>query len=468
MLSQTNLVPNTVRTFMASVTMRHTMLTVRNFSEFVMTSLTFGVLSVGSGAIDLIMVSPFGASHVAAIGLGELIVSVLFAVLFGYSDLFSSKLARSEGADATRAGLPALLRVYALTVLTISVFFFGLACLVLPAMAAAYPDPGLVWPTSAYVIIRCSTVGIFMVYLTSIEALKICGLKSYALAPTLIGFVLNIAGNALFLHTPLLDRFWNIEAAVASSTIIAQLLAALIALLIYFWKLPLKREGDGVIRWRGLWREYPGFMVDGFSIGSRNLNDYISNIAPLLFIGAMGAETVAAAAVATKLATLFYRVPQGCFGASLVFYSYALERQASGATAGNKGEIWRLVAYSAAPTAVVALIFLILRRELASLFGTSVHIDLVAVLLSAYFVFLPAYFFEHFFGELLAAHHRDMILFRLSTGATVLILIPFSYYAVFYLKSAFLAIAGRGLGAVPLAFLYWRNLRPHLRYGEAA
>jgi hypothetical protein len=90
------------------------------------------------------------------------------------------------------------------------------------------------------------------------------------------------------------------------------------------------------------------------------------------------------------------------------------------------------------------------------------------MLLSAHFVFLPAYFFEHFFGELLTTHHRNMILFRLSTSATVLIIIPFSYYAVFHLKSAFLAIAGRGLGAVPLALLYWRNLRSQLHYMEAA
>src|SRR2546423_1449598 len=107
--------------------MRHTTLTVRNFGEFVLTSVTLGVLSVGFGAVDLAMVAPFGASHIAAVGLGELIVSALFAVLFGYSDLFGTKLARAEGADATRAGLATLFGVYVLAILTVSALFWGAA-----------------------------------------------------------------------------------------------------------------------------------------------------------------------------------------------------------------------------------------------------------------------------------------------------------------------------------------------------
>jgi MATE family multidrug resistance protein len=448
--------------------MRHTTLTIRNFGEFAVTSVTLGLLSTGFGAVDLAMVAPFGASHIAAVGLGELIVATHFAVLFGYFDLFGTKLAQNEGADASGARLPTLLHLYGLAILTVSVLFLGASFLVRPALTAAYSESKLVWPVSAYVIIRFATVGLFMVYVTSVEALKICGLKSFAFTPALIGFGLNIAGNALFLYTPLRNYFWNIEAAVACSTAIAQLVMALFALLIYFRKFPLKPGPKVAVDWPAVKREYPSFMVSGFSIGSRNLNDYVCNLVPLLFIGAMGTEIAAAAAVATKIATLFYRVPQGCFGASLVFYSYALGRPDARSATGHGVGVWQLIAYSAAPTAVVALVVLVFSRELIWLFGNTLPIDSVVLLLSAYFVFLPVYFFEHFFGELLAAHQRDLIIFRLSTCATILIAVPFSYFAAFHLESAFLAIAGRGLAAIPLAVGYWLCLRPHLRYEQAA
>ena len=439
------------------------MLTARNFAGLVSTSVTLGVLSTGFGAIDLVMIAPLGTAHVAAVGMGELIVAAVFAILFGYSDLFAVTLAQAEGSGTADVGLPRLLGVYSLTMLTISALFLAATLIVTPALAAVYPGSGLVWPISAYVIVRFATVGIFIVFVTSIDTLRIRGLRRLVFAPLLLGFVLNIAGNALFLYTPLFDSFWNPEAAVAAATVVAHFFAGSLALVLYVRRFPSAQRTISAAGWRAAKRQYPGFMTNGLSIGSRNLNDYIGNATPVLLVATMGAEMMAAAVVATRIATLFYRVPQACFSASLLFYGYYLGHSAHPTAQENHSPILRLLIYSAVPTVFAALLFLIFTSHLLLLFGGSIRSNVTVTLLLAYFVFLPAYFFEHFLGELLIAHQAGLTLFRLSTVATILIVIPFACWSVFYKGSAFLAIAGRGLGAVPLAVTYGLSLRSHVR-----
>jgi len=66
----------------------HTELTPRSFASFSVMMLGLGLLSVGFSVIDTAMVAPFGLVPVAAIGLGESVVSLLLAFFVGFIDVF--------------------------------------------------------------------------------------------------------------------------------------------------------------------------------------------------------------------------------------------------------------------------------------------------------------------------------------------------------------------------------------------
>lgn len=442
--------------------MRHTRLSPANFGRFAITNLLLGVLISGFGAVDMAMVAPFGAGALAAVGLGELITATAFAVLSGYTDLYVTTLARQVGSGQRTMRRINLL--FAGAALCLTAVFALAALAVSPLLGAAYPGQAMGRDAAAYVVVRFMGVGLHLLGFGAVEALKIHGHQRLAFAPVGLGFLANIAGNAVVLHTPARDWLPGLEAGIAASTVIAQLVMAVSASALRARLPALGHVGAyaSCTAPNGPTSSFARFMRAGFSIGGRNLNDYIANLVPLLFIAAMDAQCAAAAVVATKLATLFYRVPQSCFGTSLVFYSFTLDQFTRRPGRARLARLRRLALYSMAPTAVFALIFLVLSDLLARLFGDAIDPARTAVLLAAYLVFVPAYFAEQFLAELLAAHRQDIVMVWPSTLATFALALPLAYVAAFHLKSAFLSIAVRGVAALPLATYYWLRLRPHL------
>lgn len=442
--------------------MRQTRLSPANFGKLVTTNLLLGLLLSGFGAVDMVMVAPFGANVLAAVGLGELVTVTAFAIISGFSDLYVTTLARQFGSRQRKIQRTNLLFVNA--ALCLSAIFALATLLVGPTLGSAYADKGIGQGAAAYVVVRFLGVGFQLLSIGFVEALKIGGYQRLAYAPVGLGFLANIVGNAVVLHTSARDWLPAIEAGLAASTVVAQMIMAISAWA--FRVRPPAREGDGT-HTCGPAQDGPtssllSFMRAGLFIGGRSLNDYVSNLAPLLFIATMGAERAAAAVVATKIASLYYRVPQSCFGASLVFYSFTLDRFTRRPGLARRVRIKRLALYSAAPSAFFALFFLVISKPLAHLFGDAVDPRQIAVFLAAYLIFVPAYFAEHFFGELLAAHRQDLVMVWPSALATFALVIPLAYVAAIVLDSAAMAIASRGVAAVPLATYYWCRLRPNL------
>lgn len=79
----------------------HTELTPRSFASFGLMMLGLGLLSVGFSVIDTAMVAPFGLVPVAAVGLGESVVSLLLAFFVGFIDVFTARLARARFVEAS-------------------------------------------------------------------------------------------------------------------------------------------------------------------------------------------------------------------------------------------------------------------------------------------------------------------------------------------------------------------------------
>jgi Na+-driven multidrug efflux pump len=194
----------------------------------------------------------------------------------------------------------------------------------------------------------------------------------------------------------------------------------------------------------------------GTGLGINQANDYAGATIPLLMIGTLSVPTVAAAAVATKIWTIYCRVPQACFTASFVFYGYAAGRDEAEA----RDVVRRLRGYSMAPTLIAAAVFLLASPLLVRLFGgSSIDMGLTVGLLGAYFLSIGGYFYGAFYGELLSVRQEGVFLSSRSTIVTYAVAIPLAAIAVFVFESAFLALASGAIPAALLAVMFARRIK---------
>jgi Na+-driven multidrug efflux pump len=440
--------------------MRHTQLTVQNYASFSLVVLTLGLVTVGFGTVDLLMVAPKGLTHVAAVGQGDLIVAGVYAFFIGVVDTFSSRLAVSEGEGRTGARLPVL--VAALLVLLVPCQLLALAFVAgtEPLLSLLGQSREVIPLVGDYVAVRICSLAPVIVYFAASEALKICGAKNLSAWNLVAGFAVNAALNWVFLYTGFADSFSSPEAAVATSSVLAQTFMAVCGAWLFVRQMRARNEHlrrptrpEVSAEFRSMARTAPG-------VGARHLNDYAGSLLPLMFIGTMGVHILAPAVVATKIYTLFCRVPQACFSATFVFYGYALGRDGSNLAAVLR----RLRAYAAAPTVLATLLVLPCAPWLVAAFASDgLDKGLAQSLLFAYLLYVPAYFFEQFSGELLTVHQRGGLLFTASTLVTYALTVPLAWLAVSTLHSAFAAIAVKGLSTAVLALVFWRALSAYGR-----
>ncbi|GAA2740238.1 MATE family efflux transporter [Kitasatospora cinereorecta] len=436
--------------------MEHTRFTVRNFAGLSSVILGLSMVTVGFGALDLAMVAPKGLDSVAAVGQADVLVSGIYAFFIGAVDVFASRVAIAEGEGSTARRLPVVALALLGLLVPCQVIGSLLAAGVEPVLSFFGQDPALVPQVGDYVGVRTSAVIPVILYIVISESLKICGLKNLSVATLCCGFVVNAALNWLFLYTGLSGWFSSPAGAVAWSTVVTQTLMALAGAVLLGRQLKARRtpfrkpeRAEVAAEFRSMARTAPG-------IGARHLNDYAGTIVPLLFIGTMGVRVTAAAMVATKIYTLFCRVPQACFAGVFVFYGYALGQDGTDLAALAR----KVRRYAAVPTAVAAVVTVAALPWLVSAFaGPGLDRGLAVTLSLAYLVYLPAYFFEQLHGELLTVHQSGRLLFAASTVLTYALAIPTAWFSVFVAHSAFLAIASKGLSTAALALVFWHGLR---------
>ncbi|WP_320782032.1 MATE family efflux transporter [Streptomyces sp. CRN 30] len=403
------------------------------------------------------MVTPKGLLHVAAVGQGELIVSGVFAFFTGVVDIFTARLAVAEGENARARRLPtpawALLPLLALC----EVLGLLVGAGVEPFLRLTGQQPELVPLVGDYVQIRAWSTAAVLAYVVIGETLKICGMKNASFLILGAGLGVNVLLNWVFLYTGAAALFASPAGAVSAATVGAQILMAG-AGLGYFLRqnrqrnvpLTARPESGGILaEFRSMLRAAPG-------VGARHLNDYAGAIVPSLFIGTLGIQAVAAAGVATKIYTLFCRVPQACASGAFAFYGYAVGARDTALPAIAR----RLLACTAVPTAVAAAVLLLCAPGTVGVFASAgMDQDLARDLLLAFLLPLPVYVLSAVHGEMLTVHQRGGLLFGASTLTTYLLTIPLAWYAVFVLDSPFLAIACNGVSTAVLAYVFHRALR---------
>lgn len=418
--------------------------------------LMLGVVAAGFGAVDLIMIAPKGVAHVAAVGQGDLLVAAILAAFLGVGDTFSSRLAVAEGEQRTARRLPVLAAALLMLLVVCQLIGLLLVVGVEPALALFGQSTELIPRVGDYVSVRVYGIAPLLLYLASSEALKICGHKGLSMVTLVCGFAANAALDWAVLYGPLEGALGSPETAVACATVAAQALMAILGGALYLRQMRTRSDPFVAPSWPEVKGEFVSMGRVAPGIGARHLNDYTGSIVPLLFIGTMGVGVLAAAVVATKVYVLFCRIPQACFSGTFVFYGYAL-----GHGSPDLSSIVRtLQRYALIPTATATVVVVLASPLLVGAFASDgLDLRLAQTLLLAYIVYVPAYFFEQFYGELLTVHQRGGVLFVASTLITYALTIPMAWYAVFVVHSAFLAIACKGFSTAILAFVFWQALR---------
>lgn len=410
-----------------------------------------GLLAVGFGAVDLAMVAPLGAEHVAAVGVGESVVTLVGAFAVGFVDSFTGRLAQAEGAGETGRRLPVLVGGFLLALVPLQVLALVIALGIRPVLDLVGQSSEIVPLASTYVAVRMLGVVLNLAFASVMEVLKVCGLRNWSVAALVFGLTMNVLFDWLFLYGPAEGWFGSPEAAVATATVASQFLMGAFGLVVFVRGFAARQERFAWPARAEVVGESGSLLRVGSGVGVRHLNDYAGATIPFLMLGTLGVTTVAATAVATKIWTLYCRVPQACFTSSFVFYGYALGRGRDEAEAARG----RLIRLSAAPTVIGALLVMAASPWLVVLFGgRSGDTGLGVVLVLAFFISLPLYFFEAFYGELLTVHQQGALLSVASTIVTYALIIPFAVFSIFVLHSAFWSIASTAIASIPTAVIF--------------
>ena len=436
----------------------HTKLTLGSFASFSAAMLAIDSISVGYGVVDMIFVSAFGAVMVAGIGIGDFLTALYLAFFAGSVDVFASRLARRVGAGGGYTWLAPLFRGFLLIVLPWTLVGLLLAAVTPALLEAVGSDSALIGIASGYVLVRMIGVPFTLVLAASSAALRIFNRRGLSVMLVSIGFVLNIGANALFISSPLASLFPTPVAAVAMATLLVQVVTggAAIVILIHFVRRHGAREEPNSVEdahGRGLARD---MLKTSVGIGLRQLNDYAASVVPFVLISRLDIATVAAAAVATRIWTIYCRVPQACLTAAGVYIGYARGVGLRSATALTRVT----TAYVALPSIGAAVVFAITAPLLARLLGgEEVGISQVWMLTLCFLVAVPAYVLENLAGEILTVEQQGKWLSVSSSVITYTITIPIAIVGVLVLQSAAIAILSAAIASVLLAVVYLRRCR---------
>lgn len=432
----------------------HTRLTSHAFTSFSGTMLAIGLLNVGFGTIDLAMVAPLGIEQIAAVGLGDAVVVLVLAFAGGIVDIFTSRLAQAEGVGNTNARLPVLLAALALVLIPLQAIAIVVMFVLRPVLSLLGQSNDVVPLTGDYADARLLGLLLTLAMSVTFEILKVCGMRNWTVVALVAGLVLSVGLNWIVLYGPAVSWFSSPAAAVASSTVMAQACMAVFGIVVLVLGLSKRKTKSIRPTWSEVLPEALSIGKTGSGVGVRHLNDYVGSTVPFLLMGTLGVQTLAAVTVATRIWTLYCRIPQACFTASFIFYGYAMHRSRDEADDARR----KLFRMSAWPTFIGALVFLAFSPFLVLLFaGPEVDMWPAVLLVVAYFICLVPYFYEAFYGELLTSHQEGTFLSVTSTVVTYVLVVPLAAIAVLVFQSAFLAIASITLATIPTAVLFTRR-----------
>lgn len=439
----------------------HGSVSVRNFYEFSIAILATGLLNIGFGAIDIVMLVPFGVSAVAGVGLANILLAAMLALSYGFLDQTATSVARATGGGrfSSLAGWISWSAILFVVPWGLGLYLLSLA---LPASLSILGQPSAVINVAkSYLAVRAPFMGIAILQLAASSSLRICGLKRFAVVILFVGFSINGFLNWVFLYADPFRSILSPDAAVGWSTVVAQLVMALSSGVA--WVRLAKRSGCRFALHASDWPTIQANIADYFratwTVGIKHLNDYAGSFILMILIGQLGATTLASAQIAATVMTVFYRLPQAFCDATLVSYSYISETTIPMVRAVAARKLFHLVTWPtlAAGTVVAGFMPWIVGSMTDS--SSALSQGLATALARTDLCFLPFYVFQHFLAQFLIVEKNRQYLFISSVVTTYLVFLPLAVVAKHLLASPVWMYGVRGLSLAVVAISFWLAVR---------
>lgn len=430
---------------------KHIELTAKNFYDFSATVLLVQMTHMAFSIADMSMVARLGLEKAGGTGLGELVLQVCLAPLYGFFTVYAGQMSRLEGSGETKEHGASLLAALGVMLAATCVFIVA-AVISSPALLRAAGQPAdIIALTQQFLGVRGWGLPVEFLYGVTAVTLRVLGLRGAIVRTVAIGLACNVALNWVFLFGPL--RGWlEPMKAVALATVIAYSIMLAIAFAVFNRKIVRTGRVVWSLTARPKIREYLHlFLKKGPLLGIRNLNDFSVSAVITLLMGTFGPEVLSATAIASSIIFFLYRVPQACCSATYTYYSYHMQKDYA------RKAIRLLFMWSAIPTGVVGVAVFFLRPVLVSLYGMSAHSSaypVVASLLNVYLAFLPFYFCEHMFSNVLNARLITFQPWLVSTVVSYSITIPLAFWSAKHVASPQWTLASQGFGTVVIATAY--------------
>lgn len=432
----------------------------REFYGYGGTVLATGLLNIGFGAIDISMLTPFGASTVAGVGLSNILLAAMLALSYGFLDQLAADVARARAAGRLGRASGTLWRsAVSFTLLWGGVLY--LLSLTLPACLTWLNQPSLVVDSARnYLSIRAPFISVGILHLALSSALRICGQKGFSLLALAAGFAANALLNWLFLYTHPFSQIWRPETAVAWSTVIAQcvmIVLSLTACIGYVRTLQSVADtaaGGAIARMIVHLRDYAKAT---WTVGVKHLNDYAGSFILMILIGQTGTKNQAAAQIAATIMTVFYRLPQALCDATLVHYSDAAERCADGQDRRvTEKKLFRLAFWPTISAGVIAACTMSWIVSAATLGSSDISKPIAVTLARIDLAFLPFYAIQHIYAQFLIVEKKRTYLMTWSMMATYLLFLPVAIVCRLLIGSPQSLYVIRGCSLALIAYAFYR------------
>jgi Na+-driven multidrug efflux pump len=318
-------------------------------------------------------------------------------------------------------------------------------------------EPAVAAQATRYVTVRMAGLAVTLVSAALVVALRVVGEKRRSLWLAAVGLGLNALLDAAILYSPARVLVDSPVLAVAITSVATQVVITAVGLRLIWRRLSAASAAPGPPR-AGVSQlsVARSLLVLGSGVGLRQMNDYAASVVPFILVSRLDAPTIAAATVATKIWTLYCRVPQAIIGTAGVFIGYARGRTPGEARAVAR----RVVAYVVGPSLIAAVACALAVPALRALLGgNQVSLSVVWVLSGAYLVAVPAYLIEQFCSEILTVEQRAAWLSVPSTMVTYLVAIPMAAVGVLVWRSALIAVLSAAVASALLGAFFFRRTR---------
>ncbi|PHX44339.1 hypothetical protein AO263_30330 [Pseudomonas sp. NZIPFR-PS5] len=314
---------------------------------------------------DLWVVGQVSVKYIAALGLVDAVFSIISALAYGIIDIHATQIANVEGRRRFTEDYASLFLAAAcvfflswLPVLVGSVFF-------VPALITLGQPADVVTIGASNLEARAYLYLLSVFYIVIPLAVRIHGYRKFSLGLLISSFIIKILLNSnIDILFPVVSHF-HLEKAVVYTTSIAQTFTIITGGAFLF---SVGGRGSFKLNFEVFRESVRDIIAHTLKIAAWNINDFVSSSLVVMVLGGFGVNYLAAANIASKITSLYYRLPQALSESALVYYGYlaeaTIQRRRQRATA--------VLRYSCIPVFLASvLVFFSAENRRAILCGTA-------------------------------------------------------------------------------------------------